>query len=458
MQGPKVTVIGAGSFFFGRQVIYKMATAPIMAGGTLALVDTRPEALQTMMALARRAFAATGCDVRVAGSTERREVLADSDFVVLMFSGRNAHFRGLDTQIAARHGIRMCSSDTVGPGGIFRTLREVPRALAMARDVEELAPHAWVINFVNPTTALGIALRRYAPGVKSFSLCDGQHEPYCTLNWCKTLGILPADASAVPPDVQSKLDLAIGGVNHGTFILRFRYDGQDLLPKLREIVAQRAEAGKRDPETASKERYNASYALQLFDLYGVYPTTVGHTKEYVPYFQGYGVAANDPEPIRLFDADQRARDMAAAWSITEQYADGRLSMDEFLRSTHSDHASDVIESMWGNLGKVFFINTANRSAIPNLPDDAFLELRCHVDMNGPTPLPLCPFPRGALALQYQLLDAHELAAEAAVTGDRAILRRAMLTDPICNNIADVDHCIAELLAAESDALPGHWYK
>ncbi len=457
MQGPKITVIGAGSFFFGKPVIHKMATSPVMAGGTLALVDTRAEVLQTMVRLAERVCTATGSNVKVIGSTDRRAVLADSDFVVLTFSDRNAHFRGLDTRIAAKHGIRMCSSDTIGPGGIFRSLRETPHVLAMARDVHELAPHAWLINFVNPTTVLGTALQRYAPEVKSFALCDGHHEPYCTLGWCKALGILPADATAVPPDVQARLDLAIGGVNHATFILRCSYDGQDLMPRLREVIAQRAAKEAQHPQQHSKERYNSTYALQLFDLYGVYPDTIGHTKEYVPFFQGYGVAPVSPEPLTLFDADERARVMAEAWRKTEDYASGAASVEEFLSTVHDDHATDIIESMWGGLGKAFFINTPNRGAVTNLPDDAVLEARCHVDMNGPRPLAIGAFPRGALALEQQIIDTHELTAEAAVTGDRAILRRALLTDPICNNIADADACIAELLDAQRDALPAYWY-
>jgi len=457
MHGPKITVIGAGSFFFGKPVIHKMATSPVMAGGTLALVDTRPDVMQTMVRLAERVCAATGSDVTVRGSTDRREVLADSDFVVLTFSDRNAHFRGLDTRIAAKHGIRMCSSDTIGPGGIFRALRETPHALAMARDVHELAPHAWLINFVNPTTVLGTALQRYAPEVKSFALCDGHHEPYCTLGWCKALGILPADATSVPPDVQARLDLAIGGVNHATFILRCRYDGQDLMPRLREVIAQRAADEASHPEAHSKSRYNYAYALQLFDLYGVYPDTIGHTKEYVPFFQGYGVAPVMPEPITLFDAEERAGLMAGAWRKTEEYASGARSVDEFLREVRDDHATDIIESMWGGLGKTFFINTPNRGAITNLPDDAVLEARCHVDMHGPRPLAIGAFPRGALALEHQVIDTHELTADAAVTGDRALLRRALLTDPICNNIADADACIAELLEAQRDVLPAYWY-
>ena len=188
MTGPKITVIGAGSYFFGKQVIHKMATSPFMAGGALALVDTDPKVLATMARLAKRIFAHTKCGVKLTGSTDRRKVMADSDFIVLTFSERNAYYRGLDTQIAARHGIRMCSSDTIGPGGIFRALREAPRALAMARDARTLSPDAWVINFVNPTAVLGIALHRYAPEVRSFALCDGHHEPYNTLMFCKLVG------------------------------------------------------------------------------------------------------------------------------------------------------------------------------------------------------------------------------------------------------------------------------
>jgi alpha-galactosidase len=110
-------------------------------------------------------------------------IMPDSDFVVLSFSRENTKYRRIDTEIAFKHGIRMCSSDTVGPGGIFRSLRELPIIIDMAKDVAELAPNAWLVNFVNPTTVLGMALRRYAPDVKSFALCDGNHEPRNTLMW-----------------------------------------------------------------------------------------------------------------------------------------------------------------------------------------------------------------------------------------------------------------------------------
>jgi len=457
-KGPKITIIGAASYFFGKQIIHKMATSEIMAGGTLAMVDTDPHKLAVMMKLARRVFARTRCGVKLLGATRRREVMKDSDFMVLTFSDRNTHFRKLDTEIAARHGIRMCSSDTIGPGGIFRALREIPHVLAMARDARQLAPHSWIINFVNPTAVLGIALRRYATELASFAICDGHHEPYNTLNWCKMAGVLPADATSVPSDVLRKLDLAIAGVNHFTWVLRFRYDGKDMFPVLRRRMVKDAARDKTTADTHSKASFNVAYQLELFDIFGVIPDTINHTKEYVPYYQGYGRMPVKPEPIRLFDADQRVREMIKAWEVTEQYAAGKLRESEFLKKFGSDHASDIMESMWGNLRKPFYINTFNGGAVANMPADAFLELRCDLDMRGPRPLPAGAMPRGVLGLQHQVLDTHELTAQAAVTGDRALLRRAMLADPLCNNVGDADACIRDLLDAERDGLPSYWYK
>lgn len=458
MQGPKVTVIGAGSFFFGRPVIHKFATSPYLAGGTLALVDTNPRVVNTMVQLAKRICKKTKADVTVVGHTDRKKVMKDSDFVVLTFSDRNAHFRGIDTSIALKHGIRMCSSDTIGPGGIFRAMREIPHVMDIVGDVRKLCPNAWVINFINPTAVIGTALKRFAPDIRSFALCDGHHEPWNTLTWCKRVGILPESATTISPAMWNELDLRIGGINHCTWMTKFSYQGKDYLPKWRSLLAQQAKEQLKNPSEDAKSRHNANYQLQLFDLYGAYPTAGGHTQEYVPFFQGYGVAANTPEPLRTFDAVKRQQNMDASWKKTEEWAQGKLSEDSFLKEVHNDHATDIIESMWAGLGKPFYINSENRGAITNMPDDALVELRSDLDMRGPRHQPFGAIPRGVLAIQMQVLDTHELTAEAAVTGDKTILRRAMLTDPICNNIADADNCIADLLAAERDALPAMWYK
>jgi alpha-galactosidase len=92
-----------------------------------------------------------------------------------------------------------------------------------------------------------------------------------------------------------------------------------------------------------------------------------------------------------------------------------------------------------------------------MADDAFLELLCDVDMNGPVPRAVGEMPRGLLGLQQTVLDTHELTVEAIVNCDRQLLRRAMLVDPIVNSIADADAIIAELFELERDVLPSCWF-
>ena len=458
MQGPKLTVIGAGSYFFGKPAIWNMIKSEVLKNGTLALVDTNPDTLETMMSLAQRAIDASGAPTKLIGSTDRKEVMKDSDFIVLTFSEKNAYYRGVDTRIAAKYGVRMCSSDTIGPGGIFRALREIPHALAVTKDMENLCPDAWLINFINPTSVLGIALMRYSK-VKSFALCDGNHEPYLPKHLAINCGIIPEETEELAPEIAADLDYKIGGINHCTWLTKLTYKGKNMLPNYREYLATNAkEEFEKGPSPKAKPRYNFSYAMQLFDIYGAVPTAISHTKEYVPFFQGYGVMPNEPEPILTFDAYNRAREMAEAWEQTKKLANGETPIEEFLDGFHGDHATDIIESMWGGLGKPFFINSANRGSITNMPDDAFLELRCDVDMNGPVPQPFGEMPRGLLGLQMQVLDTHELTAEAAVTCDKHTLLKAMLTDPIVNNINDGKMIMKELLEIQKDILPGKWYK
>ncbi len=462
MKSPKIVVIGAGSHFFGRPVIWNMVNSKILRQGTLALVDTKPHVLDTMMRLGRKAIAATKAPVKLIGSTDRREVLKDADFVVLTFSERNAYYRGVDCRISEKYGVRMCSGDTIGPGGIFRALREIPRALEMAKDIAKFAPESWTINFVNPTTVLGIALMRYAPQIRSFAICDGLHEPYQRVRMLKTVGLLSQDATRIPPEMERSLELHIEGVNHFTWLPKFAYKGKDYLPIWRKNLAEMAKKEIDDNEqnanAYAKAKFNAAYSLQLMDIFGAYPCCTAHTKEYVPFFQGYGVNSPFPEKLMVFDAENRDKDMKARWKENEEFASGKKSIKEFLTKGKGDHATDIIESMWGGLRKTFYINSANRGAVPNMANDAFLELLSDLDMNGPRPLPASPMPRGLLGLQQQVLDTHELTAEAAVTCDRGILMRAMMTDPIINNIEDGKKIMKELLDEEKDILPKAWYK
>jgi len=456
IQHPKVVVIGAGSLFFGRQSIWQMVHSPYLNTGTLALVDTDAERLEKMAALAERVIAANGVPLALEASTERQDVLSGADFVVLSFADRSVKFRGIDCAVAKRYGIRMCSGDTIGPGGIFRAMREFLVILECASDIERLCPDAWVINYVNPTAVHGLGLKRYAPQLKSFALCDGLHMPHVKCRYAVKAGIVGSE-DEYTDEIDRRFDLRIAGVNHFTWMLRAEYDGQDVMPRIAEAIRLEAEQ-ESDVDRGAKARFNATIGYMLYQAFGYIPTCVAHTKEYLRFWQGLGKSEELLPPLSIWETEDRYKLHDAMWQQIDDFVSGKVPISEYMTSFGPDHATDIIENMVGNLGKPFYINTLNQGAVTNMADDAFLELCCDVDLNGPRPRPVGEMPRGLHGLQQLVLDTHELTAEAVVTCDRALLRRAMLTDPLANSIADADAIIEELLEAERDALPSCWFE
>lgn len=454
---PKVAVLGAGSLFFGRQSIWQMVHSPYLNNGTLALVDTDEARLAKMVSLAKAVAKENGVPLKVEGSTNRREVLRDADFVVLSFAEDTVKYRGIDCQVSLKYGIRMCSGDTIGPGGIFRAMRELPVILACAKDIEELCPDAWVINYINPSTVHGIALSRYAPQLKSFALCDGHHMPHVKANYAVRAGII-SDPSEFNAEIDGRFDFRVAGVNHFTWLLKAEYEGKDVAPRIAEAMRIAAATETDGGDTGAKALFNDSITYQLYDIFGYIPTCTAHTKEYVRYWQGLGKTKDAIPPLSIWETDERYKRHEEMWKQVDGFLSGALPISGYMQSFGPDHATDIIENMVGNLGRRFFINTLNNGAVSNMNDDAFLELLSEVSMDGIKPLHVGEMPRGIRGMQELVLDTHELTAEAVAERSFVKLRRAMMTDPLVNSIHDADMIIKELLEQEKEVLPKYWYE
>ncbi len=456
MKGPKVVLLGAGSLFFGRQAIWQMVQSEFLREGTLALVDTDPVHLARMTSLAQKVVAHGHSPLRIETATDRREVLKGADFVVLSFADRSVHFRGVDCAVALKYGIRMCSGDTIGPGGIFRTLREFPQILAACGDIADLAPEAWVINYINPTAANGIGLRLFAPKLKSFALCDGLHMPHIKRLYAERAGLLK-EGQPLSADVDRRFDMCIAGVNHFTWLLKAAHDGRDVSPAIAEFLRLQAGRESVGGDRGAKALHNETIGYDLYKAFGCIPTCVAHTKEYVRFYQGLGINPSAVPPLSIWETADRYERHAAMWRQVDGFVLGATPMKEYVSAFGPDHATDIIETMWAGLTKPFYVNTANQGTVTNMPSDAFLELLCDLDMQGPRPRPVGPAPVGLRGLWQQVLDAHELSVRAAVTCDRGLLERAFACDPLSVNLADCREMISELLQVERDALPAGWF-
>jgi len=456
-KGPKIVVIGAGSLFFGRQAIWQCCTSEHLNNGILGLVDKDEVNLARMRVLALNAVKQSKVPLKIEASTNAEEVLKGADFVVLSFADRSVKFREIDCEVALKYGIRMCSGDTIGPGGIFRTLREFPHILDYCRKIEKICPEAWVINYINPTAANGMGIKLFAPKLKSFALCDGLHMPHVKRHYAIRAGII-SSPEEWNDDVDKSFDFRIAGPNHFTWLLKADYNGEDQSAKIAKTLSIEAAKETNGYDVGAKAVFNNSITYQLYEIFGYIPTCTGHTKEYLRFWQGLGKIPEKIPPLSIWEASDRYRVHADMWSEVDSYNLNIRGMDEFFKKHKPDHATDIIETMWAGLKKPFFINTLNDGAVPNMPDDAFLEMLCDMSMDGPKPRFVGNAPIGLRGLWQQVLDSHQLSVEAAVSCDKNILLRAFLCDPLVSSIEDSKAMIDELLTREKDALPEKWFK
>lgn len=456
-KGPKIVVIGAGSLFFGRQAIWQCCTSEYLNTGTLALVDTDHVNLQRMRTLALNAVSHNKIPLKIEASSKAEDVLKGADFVVLSFANKSVKFRGIDCEVALKHGIRMCSGDTIGPGGIFRTLREFPHILKYCKSIEKICPDAWVINYINPTAANGLGIKLFAPKLKSFALCDGLHMPHVKRHYALRAGII-SSPEEWNETIDKNFDFLIAGPNHFTWLLKADYKGEDQTAKIAKKLAVDAATETNGYDKGAKAVFNNTITYKLYEIFGKIPTCTGHTKEYLRFWQGLGKIEEKIPPLSIWETGDRYEVHADMWSEVDAYNLKIRSMDEFFKKHKPDHATDIIETMWAGLKKPFFINTLNNGAVHNVPNDAFLELLCDLSMNGPKPREVGNAPVGLRGLWSQILDSHQLSVEAAVSCDKALLLRAFLCDPLISSIEDSKAMIDELLLREKDALPEKWFK
>ena len=275
--GTKVLVlIGAGSAVFTRGLLADLISAPGLGPWDLRLVDVNGEALDVAVRLGQRMVADTGREgvISVSGSTERRDVLPGSDFVVSSVGVGGRPAWETDWEVARLHGILQPVGDSVMPGGLSRAMRTVPVMVEIATDVLALAPDALFFNYSNPMTANCRAMT-WRAGAEVVGLCHGVWHVQREL----------ARLVRKPPNETSTLYC---GINHLTFVYDFRWQGHDAWPLARQRVAEdRAAPYDSDDlgniwQDGSKATYNP-FSWEIFERLGAYPAADDrHVTEFFP--------------------------------------------------------------------------------------------------------------------------------------------------------------------------------
>lgn len=462
---PKIVVIGAGSAIFGLGAMATIIRSERMRGAELALVDINEPALETMTRLAEILNAAWGAGMTIRGTTNRREVLRDADFVIVSVQvGDRETVWEMDWQIPLRYGVRQPYAENGGPGSIAHTARNMPLMLDIAYDMEELCPNAWYLNLTNPLIRLTWGVARYT-SIKVLGLC---HQ----LLWGYAMaGAVLADrwGIPVPPGFHvhtnadnmpnfipvaraalEHLDIKAAGINHFSWAyeVRDRHTGEDLYPLLRD---QWFNHYRRDFEPLTRE---------TFEIFGLLPTPGdAHLCEFLPWvtdpttkpWEKYHLTPQDWEGNRR----RRARRRALAESIVR----GEVAVEE-LRDLwkHDILEEPVVDIMTAihyndNLYLQQLNIPNNGGLIPNLPPDAIVEVPGVISALGVQGLGMPPLPEGIAELCRRELELSSLVVEAAVHGDRQLLLQALLLDHMITDIDTARAIMRDFLTEFADYLP-----
>lgn len=432
---PRIVFIGGGSYQWTPKLLLDIAGTPSLAEAEIVIEDIDPRPIPDLVDFVHHIARVRGVGLSATGTTDQRAALEGADHVVVCISTGALDSMQHDLAIPERYGIRQSVGDTVGPGGILRGLRNIPVMLGIARDMEDLCPDAWLLNLTNPMTTLTRAVLRET-SVTAIGLC---HE--VTIALYTLSQILGCDPRAMDPTV--------AGVNHLPFITALDVGGEDGLAMLRDVLADRdARArplairgitGHEAVSTGGSFTVDSLLAvnrvkIELFERFGVLPAAGDrHLAEFFPGFLTEESEWGARWGVHLTTIDDRRQWLAHYIREFERLR----AADDLPREPSGELVAAIIDARLRDRPRDVPLNIANHGQVPDLPTDVVVESMVTIDASGTRGRDVTPLPT-VLAEQVRRISAEqELVVEAAVTGDRALVRDAFLLDPLAGR-ADYD--------------------
>ncbi|MFN3705562.1 MAG: alpha-glucosidase/alpha-galactosidase [Thermoflexales bacterium] len=425
----KITLIGAGSTVFARTLIGDILSFPELSGARLCLFDIDPQRLRVSEIVAHRLAERLGLRPTIEATTDRRRALDGANYAISMFQvGGYKPATVIDFEVPKRYGLRQTIADTLGVGGIMRALRTIPVLLEMGREMEELCPDVYFLQYVNPMAMNCWALSR-ATRIRTIGLCHSVQ------------GTAEQLAQDVGVPVE-EINYLCAGINHMAFYLKLEHNGEDLYPRLRQIAAE----GK--APHWNRVRYEVLRHLGYFVT-----ESSEHFSEYVPWF----IKRDRPDLVAQFNIPldeylRRCEAQIAEWEALRRRLEAGESLLEVRRS--HEYGALIIHSIETGQPRVVYGNVPNEGLIDNLPAGCCVEVPVLVDKNGIQPVRVGRLPVQLAALMRTNINVQELTVEAALTGRREHIYHAAYLDP--HTAAELDLNQIRALVDDLIAAHGHW--
>ena len=433
----KVTFMGAGSTVFAKNVLGDTMLCDAFHDVEIALYDideTRLEESYILITAMNRSVNEGRATVhKFLGVENRKDALRGADFVVNAIQvGLYDPCTIIDFEIPKKYGLRQTIGDTLGIGGIMRALRTIQVLKGFARDMEEVCPDAWFLNYTNPMAMVTGFMQRHTK-VKTIGLCHSVQ--VCSEHLLGSLGM---------EDKREGRYETIAGINHMAWLLDIRdKDGNDLYPEIR----------RRAKEKNAGEKHGDMVRFDYIDKLGYYCTESSeHNAEYNAFY----IKPNRDDLIEKFNIplDEYPRRCIRQIADWEKQKEEILAGGNVAHTRSREYASRIMEAIMTNTPYRIGGNVINHGLISNLPAEACVEVPCLVDRAGIHPTYIGDLPLQLAAMNSSNIYPQMLTIEAAVTGDRHKVYQAAMMDPHTGATLSTDEIVAmcdELLAAHEAA-------
>lgn len=427
----KITLIGAGSTVFAKNVIGDCIVTSALQDCEIALYDINPKRLQESENILNNINLNHGSKAKVYAYTDRRKALEGSNYVINTIQvGGYEPCTVTDFEIPKKFGLRQTIGDTLGIGGIFRGLRTIPVMMDIARDMEEVCPNAWLLNYTNPMSILTGAVLK-GTSIKTVGLCHSVQ--VCAEILLNSLGM----------EYNNNIQWKVAGVNHQSWLLSISKNGEDLYPEIK----RRAEKGPIPKDDLVR--------FEIMKRFGYYVTESSeHSSEYTPYF----IKSAYPELIEKFNIplDEYPRRCISQIERWDALRDELVNDKKIIHQRTNEYASYIIEAMETNITYKIGGNVLNSGLIKNLPEEACVEVPCLIDASGVTPCYVGNLPLQCAALNRTMINPQLLTIEAALTLEKQYIYQAAMLDPHTSAELPMDKIVAlcdDLIVAHGDWLP-----
>jgi 6-phospho-beta-glucosidase len=414
-----ITVVGGGSTYRPELVSGLSRERERIDVRELVLHDIDEERREVVGGLAARMLEAQGFDGRLVVTDDLDRAVDGADFVLIQIRVGGQEARLSDETVPLACGC--IGQETTGAGGLAKALRTVPVVLGIADRVRERsADGAWIVDFTNPV------------GIVTRALLDGGHRAVglcnvaigCQRSFARLLGVEP-----------ERVEIDQVGLNHLSWVRFVRLDGRDVLP---ELLAGHGDEIAQD----------AGVRRGLLDELGVIPSY------YLHYFYAHDQVLADqldgvPRATTVAEIERELLQMYRDPGLTEKPA----LLEKRGGAFYSEAAIGLVTSIAGGTGDVHVVDVRNNGTVEGLAADDVIEVPANIDGDGAAPLPQPPVAPELLGLIQHVAAYERLAANAALTGDRALVHKALLAHPLIGQDVIAENLVDRLLDAGVEHLP-----